>query len=698
MQRIYLKDRSFSIEALPSEISLLVELMDLCNNSEATFEMFASAIKRDSALTAKFLQIANSPLYRQWNEITDLKRMLIILGLKNVRKIIITSSVQQFFSKLAKKIDINIHHLWLRSLVCAHLAEKLALQLNYQRTEEAYLAGLLHQIGMLLLFANYEENYLGILEQFEIVDDFSALEQGNYGIDHCEVGAALLESWKLDSLMSDAVLFQCAADNELLSSPTLLRIISVARTLAAPLDCEVTEQAVDKANTLLQLPQDTVLECLAMALDESKEILSELGFASDNSFAETKKSVRDEKKREQKTEELSERIKNITLASCFLNGESQDSESFNKEIRINFELLFNLKQLIFIRRGAEGKSLAPLNDMQIGMLDEITFNIQDQNSAISKCFNQKTGLDSLANSCSIADNQIIRVMGSECAYFLPIASNDKSLGVLAVGIARKELVAFKEKLPLIELLMTEIGKKYFTISKAEEPDDSISLTDFNKIVHEVKNPLTIINNYLYILGRKLDTDHPATEEIDFIKEEMERVVKILAMANNQEHPVSGSDQTQINNLLSELDTFFSNSLYSEKRIRSNLSLDAGIPNLQLPQDKLKQVFINIIKNAVEALPHSGMIDITTRDNCFQNGNHFVEISIKDNGPGITTEVLKNLFSPVESTKQGHSGLGLSIVSDLINEISGSITCYSSRDMGTEFKILLPRHTTAQRTE
>lgn len=690
MQRIYLKDRSFSIESLPSEISLLVELMNLCNNDEATFEMFSSAIKRDSVLTAKFLKIANSPLYRQWNEINDLKRMLIVLGLKNVKRIIITSSVQQFFNQLAQQIDLNIHQLWLRSLVCAHLAEKIAQQTGYRKTEEAYLAGLLHQIGILLLLVNDADNYPAILEQYDTTDDFRSLEQDLYGIDHCEVGAALIESWELDSLIADAVLFQCAADNELAASPALLKIISVSQALSSRFDCDIEEQDIEKAKTLLQLSQDSTLECLSSALDESRKVLTELGFANNVGFAEANKGIQGEKHRQQKAAELSDRIKNITLSYCFLNGANENSASFIKEIQINFDLLFNLKQLVFLYR--DGEMLAPLNDLQLNKLDEITFPLSDPNSSIVECFNSRKDHNSLAGKCSIADNQIIRVMGAECAYFLPVFSAEENLGVLTVGMAKSELAAFDEKLPLVRLLVTEIGKKYFAIRQAEAPDDSISLTDFNKIVHEVKNPLTIINNYLYILGKKLDENHPAKMEIDFIKEEMSRVSKILSSARNRDQYVGGTEQVDINNLLDELNIFFSNSLFSEKNIHTSLHLDGHIPPLQCPADTLKQIFVNIIKNAVEALPPSGNIEITTRDNCFQNGNQFVEISIKDNGPGIVDDVLRNLFKPVSSTKKGHSGLGLSIVGDLINEISGSVSCYSNQDTGTEFKILLPRLT------
>ncbi|NOY14234.1 MAG: HDOD domain-containing protein [Deltaproteobacteria bacterium] len=698
MQRIYLKDRSFSTESLPSEVGLLVELLTLCNDNEATFEVFSSAIKRDSGLTAKFLQMANSPLYRQWKETTELKRMLIVLGLKNVKKIIITSAVQQFFSKLAQKTDKNVHQLWLRSLVCAHLAENLAKQLNYQKTEEAYLAGLLHQIGILLLLVNDEENYRIILQQYDTTDDFSALERMDYGIDHCEVGAALIESWQLDSLLSDAVLFQYADTDELTSAPLLLRIIAVARAVSSRLDSEAHEQDIERATALLRLPQDSTLECFAIALDDSRKVLSELGFAGNVSFAEAKEGADNEENRERKNTVFSEQIKNITLAYCFVNGETENSESFIKELRINFTLLFNLKQLIFLRYEAASGKLIPVNDLQLSRLDEIVFTETDQNSTVVNSFLKRKSFDSLHHRCSITDNQIIRMMGAECAYFLPVFHEKKNLGVLAIGVARKELATFNDQRPLIELLITEIGKKYFAVSLAEEPEDSISLTDFNKIVHEVKNPLTIINNYLYILGKKLDTDHSAREEIRFIKEEIERVTVILAKARSRDKAIDGTLQADVNKLLEELNNFFSSSLFDEKDIRCKLLPDAGIPPLCYPENKLKQVFINIIKNAVEALPQSGSIEISTRDNCFQNGNRFIEISIKDNGPGIANEVLKNLFRPVESTKKGHSGLGLSIVSDLISELSGTISCYSSQGVGTEFKILLPRLTIEQQTE
>ncbi|WP_161947664.1 HDOD domain-containing protein [Malonomonas rubra] len=689
MQRIYLKDRSFAVDNLPSEAGLLVELLDLCSNDDAGFEQYTQAIKKDAGLTSQFLKLANSPLYRQWNELTDLKRMLVVLGLKNIRKIIITSAVQNFFSKLAKSKDPQQYQLWLRSLLCAHLAEQIARKIGYPKTEEAYLAGLLHQVGILLLLINYKENYQQILEHYENGRDFCELEQTNYGIDHCEVGATLIESWQLDSLISDAIQFQHSDTEQLLNSPTLLKIVSVASALSSPPDTDVAEEDITKAGDLLQLLPDICLECLAMALDDTKQVLAQLGFPGVH-FNEEDSPEAVMQARDQKADELAERIKNIALTHCFLNGESKDISSLVKELRINLDLLFNLKQICFFSLTPDGSRLVADNDLKLAKLDEIAFNLSDKNSVLVKSFNQGQTLDSMKQQGSIIDRQLTRILGAECACFLPVSGKTEKAGVLAIGSSRKELPGLKEKLPLLELLLIEIGKKYLEFNAAEPDEENISMTEFNKIVHEVKNPLTIINNYLYILGRKLEEDHPALEEIDFIKEEMERVGVILANARERQQQPGGAQQVDLNKLIHELNDFFGNSLYNAKEIEPQLHLDLQLPVLQLPENSLKQVIINIVKNAVEAMQEKGSISISTRDNCFQNGNRFVELSIRDNGPGIPDHVLQNLFRPVESTKKGHSGLGLSIVADLIKEMSGTISCYSSQGAGTEFKILLPR--------
>jgi signal transduction histidine kinase len=106
---------------------------------------------------------------------------------------------------------------------------------------------------------------------------------------------------------------------------------------------------------------------------------------------------------------------------------------------------------------------------------------------------------------------------------------------------------------------------------------------------------------------------------------------------------------------------------------------------------LKQVLLNLMKNAAEAMAtQGGELMVATTGVTKDNGQHSVQISVSDNGPGIPEAILARLFRPVTSTKgDGHAGLGLSIVHELVTGMGGSISAKSNADTGTCFEILLP---------
>jgi signal transduction histidine kinase len=106
-------------------------------------------------------------------------------------------------------------------------------------------------------------------------------------------------------------------------------------------------------------------------------------------------------------------------------------------------------------------------------------------------------------------------------------------------------------------------------------------------------------------------------------------------------------------------------------------------------DLLRQILMNLLKNAVEALPAGGEIHIVDNGQVNRDGRLHAELSVRDNGAGIPAEVLSRLFSPVQSTKAGAGrGLGLSIVHSLVHKMGGAISCRSSA-RGTSFDVLLP---------
>lgn len=692
MQRIYLKNKSYSVDNLPSEPSLLVELLDLCHNDNANFEMFSTTIKKDVRLTAKILQVANSPAYRQWNKMTDIRRMLIILGLTNVKNIVTTCAIQQFFANFTKDFNKHVQFIWLRALLCANLAERIAKLVGYEKPGEAFLAGLLHQVGMLLLLINRESSYLPLLDRYySETENFLLLEQEHEEVNHCELGAALVASWELDSFIADAINFQHAPADELNSSPILLKILAVASPLSSKNSARGNRIFLEKAGLLFDLTEDTILDCLSLAAEKSKQMITDLGFSGRFYREDNEEATFDTTQNETSRQKLAQKIEELALSTTIGKSEKIELVEFTKEIRTNFAAIFNLDRLFFFKVDEGQTTLSAINDLEINQLAEIEFKTGDKNSLLVKAFNEKTSIISHTESCSIADKQVIRLLNSDGAYFLPVYHNETTFGVLAIGTTEREWSILKSKAALLKLLSTEIARKYLSLNQQASQPVGMTLVDFKKVAHEVSNPLTIINNYLYMLGKKIDRDHPAQEEIKFISEEIERVGSILLRAKDPEAPTRTKyKQVDINKLITELDTLFSGSLYKTSQIKSTLLLDKKIPILSCPKDKLKQILINIIKNGVEAMQESGTIKISSRDNFYQNGKQYVEISIQDSGPGIDANVLKNLFKPVTSTKEGHSGLGLSIVNTLVQEISGNISCYSSQDHGTEFKILIPR--------
>jgi len=210
------------------------------------------------------------------------------------------------------------------------------------------------------------------------------------------------------------------------------------------------------------------------------------------------------------------------------------------------------------------------------------------------------------------------------------------------------------------------------------------------VLHEVRNPLSIMNNYLSILSHKLDNDKPAQEDVQTIQSEIERVSLILNRLTEPESPTDETSPIDLNAIITDLTKVFKTSLFASKNIEISLELDERLSALQSNANAIKQIYTNLINNAVEALSANGQLMVYTYDYVNVDGKEHIELVVTDNGPGIEEFILSRLFTPVDSTKgEDHAGLGLTIVKNLVTELHGSISCRSN-SKGTSFHILLPK--------
>jgi signal transduction histidine kinase len=209
-----------------------------------------------------------------------------------------------------------------------------------------------------------------------------------------------------------------------------------------------------------------------------------------------------------------------------------------------------------------------------------------------------------------------------------------------------------------------------------------------RVVHEVNNPLAIIKNYLGVLDGKLNRQEPVAQELSILNEEIDRVGNIMNEFAGAA-PKIQDGITEINRVVNDLVRLFRESKFLPPSVQIIARMSDQSSEIHGSADILKQILVNLIKNAVEALPNGGHIEINNNGRIHRDGQTFFELCIKDTGPGIPVEVLANLFSPVRSSKAGENrGIGLSIVHSLVKRLGGLISCRSTKS-GTVFEILLP---------
>jgi signal transduction histidine kinase len=284
----------------------------------------------------------------------------------------------------------------------------------------------------------------------------------------------------------------------------------------------------------------------------------------------------------------------------------------------------------------------------------------------------------------------------------------KFVGVIVLGMDEMKLSNLSEETNLLAMFAQQVALYLHAENARQTRARSIqserltaSSALARKVAHEVSNPLGIIKNYLKILGLKLAKDSPGQEEIGIINEEIDRVSTIISELSNFSEPgVQHKEIVDINTLISDLIKITHESLVLNSGIKAHLDLGPSLPSVVTDKNGLKQVLINLINNAVEAMPEGGNLYINTRSVSDGLGNRlekdakadqqYVETTIRDDGSGIPDMIKLKLFEPFVTTKgEGHAGLGLSIAHSIIQELSGTMTCESDETKGTTFKIVMP---------
>ncbi|NBC11393.1 MAG: HDOD domain-containing protein [Planctomycetes bacterium] len=204
---------------LPSLPTIAIEVIELCRQQDINIKQIATTISNDPALSSKILKTVNSSFYGLSQRVSTISHALVILGLNSVKTLALGFSlIDKFKDEGQQHFDLML--LWKRSLYGAVGSRLIAQHAGLLQHEEAFLAGLLKDIGVMAMIQTLGEEYVHVLAQ--VADQPHTLwqtEQQAYGADHAEIGAALGAQWKLPPVLTDPIRWHEQPDH----APTELR-------------------------------------------------------------------------------------------------------------------------------------------------------------------------------------------------------------------------------------------------------------------------------------------------------------------------------------------------------------------------------------------------------------------------------------------------------------------------------------------
>ena len=206
MENQELKKRLSSIRSLPTLPIVANNVIKLTQNPDSTAFEIAEAISQDQSLTSKVLKTANSSYYGFPRKINTINYAIVVLGLNNIKNIVLSTSIMKQFSKKDENLLFDHKDFWKHSLLCGILSKKISEDMGIKNSEEMFMCGLLHDFGKLILDAFFKEEFILAL-QLAKDSHLSLMEAENkvFGFNHSGVGALLLKKWSLPPLLVKAV-------------------------------------------------------------------------------------------------------------------------------------------------------------------------------------------------------------------------------------------------------------------------------------------------------------------------------------------------------------------------------------------------------------------------------------------------------------------------------------------------------------
>ncbi len=686
-------------------------------------------VSREPALAARILHVANSAAFHTAGPLRSIEQCLQILGVRILRSVAACLAVQQAFGRLPGLQPDGLAGFWRHALFVAELAQGIAMETGLVEPEEAYLGGLLHDIGQLLLLGGLGPAYGRILVEAQSESALAALEQRALGTDHAAVGAWLVDRWKLPSFMADAILFHHHSAQAIAQSDDLTRTVWAAHAAEALAAHDTPDTAgFGQVASLVHLQPMLLARLCRRAQANVAQLAAALGVpAAASALPQWRPEPALQQRQPQHPQQQA--LQDALSSMAALQPLQHELAAAGTEAELlaaareSACILFGVADVVFMIgaaaaaaaaaaagvKGVTGLKGVPLPG-QSALLARLRVSLEPGvHDACARAARTRALCSTFEpadpSGPALRDQQLARVLGSPGLVCAPMAIGEAVWGVMVLPVdaagAAGQLQRADQILAFAGIVAGHL--RSWRALRERQRDEQAAAADGlllreRQVAHEVSNPLGIIKTYLQILQRKLPENLRMDDEMQVLREEIDRVARIVRQLGEAPAAaaVTVSGLMDLNAAIEGLWALYGAPLFEGTGIEPSLKLQRPMEPTRAGTDTVRQLLLNLWKNAAEALPPGSHVVTATTDHVYREGRAYTQLSVSDDGPGLPPEVTRGAFQPLGSQRRdGRSGLGLSIVQNLVAGLGGHVSCQTATGRGTRFEVLLPQGQTAK---
>ncbi|MFH1148188.1 MAG: HDOD domain-containing protein [Pseudomonadota bacterium] len=439
-------NRIKSCEFLPSLPHVVAELMQATLSDSTSAGDIAKIIQKDPSLTGHVLKVVNSSFYGLSRKITSPSQAIIVLGLRAVQNISLTASVFRTFHNTKTRGTFSMEQFWWHSVVCTLTIKHLSARLGFSNEDEAFVAGLLHDIGKLVLYTGFPDDYEAIIKQYRNGENLFDLEESFFGVNHADVGGWLLESWNLQPFLIDAVRYHHRDLEGILTALPLVKLAYLANILShaifEPKEEDDFGKEISLAGKLFGTSLVDIAELRVKLTKEAGDFAECMGISSPSSDRPPGRGAvctHVQALSQKKQEELSGAVKDASLLLGMLRAllEAKDSGEIIDIIFEALSILFSFESAILM--SIEGKRLVgnrAFGTKRDDLVKEIVVDLDSGEGVWQEALSSKSLMHSKeyfkTHPYRIIDEQIQSFLSAPSFSILPLNSQGETLGLLVL--------------------------------------------------------------------------------------------------------------------------------------------------------------------------------------------------------------------------------------------------------------------------